>query len=79
MANAYAAIANNGRLLKPFIVEYTQSDDGSLKVVGKRKILNMLPLTEDQIADIQSALRDQTSNVYGSGSSRVFGDFGCCE
>ena len=76
MANAYAAIANGGRLLKPFIVEFTQSSDGSLKVVGKRKILNLLPLTDAQIADIQSALRDQTSNAYGSGSARVFGDFG---
>jgi penicillin-binding protein 2 len=76
MANAYAAIANNGKVLRPFIVEFAQDADGSLKRVGKRRVLQELPLTNDQISEIQSALRDQTSNGAGSGSARVFGDFG---
>lgn len=75
MANAYAAIANNGKVLRPFIVEFTQDEDGSLTRVGKRRVLQELPLDKDQIAEIQSALRDQTSNGAGSGSARVFGDF----
>ncbi|MEA2582575.1 MAG: penicillin-binding protein 2 [Thermomicrobiales bacterium] len=75
MANAYAAIANGGSVLQPFIVEFTRDTDGTEKRVGKRKVLNELPLSEDQIAEIQSALRDQTSNANGVGSARVFGDF----
>ena len=75
MANAYTAIANGGKLLKPFIVEYTQDEDGSLKQIGKRKVIRTLPLDKDQVAEIQSAMRDQASNIYGAGSVRVFGDF----
>lgn len=76
MANVYATIANGGTLLQPFIVEYQQDPDGSQKQIGKRKKIGELPLTDDQVAEIQSALRDQTSNSWGAGSVRVFGDFG---
>jgi penicillin-binding protein 2 len=76
MTNAYAAIANGGTVLQPFIVEYQQNPDGSQKRVGKRTELGELPLTDAQVAEIQSALRDQTSNSWGAGSVRVFGDFG---
>jgi penicillin-binding protein 2 len=76
MANAYTAIANGGKLLKPFIVEFTQEDGGPMRRVGKRKVLRTLPLDEAQIAEIQSAMRDQTSSPYGHGSMQVFGDFG---
>jgi penicillin-binding protein 2 len=75
MANVYAAVANGGTLLRPFIVEFTRDTDGTKTRVGKRKVLNEIPLSEDQIAEIQSALRDQTSNQNGVGSSRVFADF----
>lgn len=75
MANAYAAIANGGDVLRPFIVEFTRDADGTDTRVGKRRVLNELPLTDDQIAEVQSALRDQTSNANGVGSARVFGDF----
>jgi penicillin-binding protein 2 len=75
MANAYAAIANNGSLLRPFIVEYTKTGDGALKRVAKRKVIQKLPLDKGELAEIQSALRDQTSNANGAGSYRVFGDF----
>jgi len=75
MANAYAAIANGGDVLRPFIVEYTRDTDGTDTRVGKRRVLNELPMTDSQIAEVQSALRDQTSNANGVGSSRVFGEF----
>jgi penicillin-binding protein 2 len=75
MANVYAAIANGGILLQPFIVEFTRDADGTQTRVGKRRVLNELPLSDDQIAELQSALRDQTSNAAGVGSARVFGDF----
>lgn len=75
MANVYASIANGGTVLRPFIVEFTRDADGTQTRVGKRKVINELPLTDDQIAEVQSATRDQTSNEAGVGSARVFGDF----
>ena len=75
MANAYTAISNGGHLLQPFLIEFEKNADGSQKRIGKRKVIRDLPLTADQIGELQSALRDQTSNSWGAGSVRVFGDF----
>ena len=73
MANVYATIANGGTLLEPFIVEYTQVPGGPATRVGERKEVGQLPLDAAQIGQIQSALRDQTSNAQERGSARVFG------
>jgi len=75
MANVYASIANNGQLLQPYIVEYTQNGDHALTRVGKKKVIRKLPVDKDVLSEIQSALRDQTSNPNGAGSYRVFGSF----
>jgi penicillin-binding protein 2 len=75
MANAYAAIANGGTLLQPFIVESLRSPDGSMETVGERTVIRELPVGDEVIAELQSALRDQTSNSWGAGSVSVFGDF----
>jgi penicillin-binding protein 2 len=76
MANAYAAIANGGEVLQPFIVKATRKSDGSSQTVGERTVIKKLPLNSRMIAEIQTALRDQTSNAAGAGSAQVFGDFG---
>jgi penicillin-binding protein 2 len=76
MANAYTAIANGGILLQPFIIEFQKDPDGSQKRLGKRTKIRDLPLSDEQIGELQSALRDQTSNSWGAGSVTVFGDFG---
>lgn len=75
MANVYATIANGGTLLQPFIVEFQKEPDGSQTRLGKRTEIGEVPLNDDQIAELQSALRDQTSNSWGAGSARIFGDF----
>ncbi len=76
MANAYAAIANNGSLLQPFIVEFAQNPQtNEQERIGERDGIRRLPLEREQVLEIQSALRDQTSNAAGVGSARVFGDF----
>jgi len=76
MANAYAAIANNGSLLQPFIVEFAQNPQtGEQERIGVRDGIRRLPIEREQVQEIQSALRDQTSNAAGVGSARVFGDF----
>lgn len=74
MTVAYTAIANGGDVLQPFIVEFTKVSGEGKKRIGKRTVRNELPLKADQVAEIQSAMRDQASNTWGSGSSRVFGD-----
>jgi penicillin-binding protein 2 len=76
MANSYTAIANGGVLLQPFIIEFQKDPDGSQKRLGKRTKIRDLPLSDEQIGELQSALRDQTSNSWGAGSVTVFGDFG---
>ncbi|MEZ4532924.1 MAG: penicillin-binding transpeptidase domain-containing protein [Thermomicrobiales bacterium] len=76
MANVYATIANGGDLLQPFIVQSTVSEDGKTEVVGERTVIRHLPLEDWMIDELQSALRDQTSNSWGAGSVSVFGDFG---
>lgn len=75
MANAYTAIANGGDLLQPYIVQSVISD-GKTEEVGKRTVIRHLPLDDWMIEELQSALRDQTSNSWGAGSVTVFGDFG---
>jgi penicillin-binding protein 2 len=73
MANVYAAIANGGTLLEPFIVEYTQEPNGPATRVGQRTERGEIPLEAGQLEQIEQALRDQTSNAEDRGSSRVFG------
>jgi penicillin-binding protein 2 len=76
MAVAYAAIANGGHVLQPYIVKYTANHEtGKRARVGKKTEVRKLPLTSAQVKEVQSALRDQTSNDFGAGSVRVFGDY----
>jgi penicillin-binding protein 2 len=76
MAVAYAAIANGGHVLQPYMVEYTQkASTGKRTRVGKRVERSTLPLSSDQVKEIQSAMRDQTSNTFGAGSVKVFGTY----
>lgn len=75
MANAYAAIANGGTLLQPYIVDRVQdSSGGAVTQVGKRTVIGELPLTDAQIGDLQDALAEQPRNEQGVGSDKVFGD-----
>jgi len=75
MANAYAAIANGGDVLQPYIVDKVQAPDGTFTQIGERKVVHELPLTPEQIADLQSALTEQTHNDENVGSAKVFNDF----
>jgi penicillin-binding protein 2 len=74
MANAYAAIANGGFVLQPYIVDRVQDPDGTITQVGERVVNSELPLTDVQLADLQSALAEQTHNAENVGSNKVFGD-----
>jgi len=74
LANAYAAIANGGDLLQPYIVSTLVDPDGAKESVGERVVRGQLPVSASTLAALQSALRDQTSDPNGAGSYRVFGD-----
>lgn len=74
MANAYAAIANGGDVLQPYIVDRVQSPDGTMTQVGERVVIGRLPLTDTGIFELQAALAEQTHNSANVGSNRVFGD-----
>jgi penicillin-binding protein 2 len=76
MANAYAAIANGGTVWRPFVVDRTQVPGEEPVQISEVKEIGKLPLTADQVAQLQGMLRAQTSDPNGYGSTRVFGDFG---
>lgn len=75
MTIAYAAIANGGYVLTPYVVDKTQAPGEDPVQVGERTVRNELPLTKEQIGWIQAALRAQTTDPYGYGTSHIFGDF----
>lgn len=75
MAVAYAAIANGGYVLTPYVVDRTQVAGEDPVQVGERTVNKELPLTDEQIGWLQAALRAQTTDPYGYGTSRLFGDF----
>lgn len=75
MARAYAAIANGGDVLRPFIVDKTQVEGEDPVQVGERQVVGQIPLDDTQMTELQAMLRDQTSDASGYGSTRVFGDF----
>ncbi|MGH2615098.1 MAG: penicillin-binding transpeptidase domain-containing protein, partial [Thermomicrobiales bacterium] len=74
LATAYAAIANGGYLLQPFIVSEIVDLDGAREPVGDRVERGRLPVSGATLTALQAALRAQTSDPYGAGSYRVFGD-----
>ncbi len=74
MATAYAAIANGGDLLRPYLVAETIAPKET-EQVGVREARGKLPLARATLGELQSALRDQTSDPNGAGSARIFGDF----
>jgi penicillin-binding protein 2 len=74
LATAYAAIANGGYLLQPYIISEVVGLDGTVESVGERVERGRLPLSGATLTALQAALRAQTSDPYGAGSYRVFGD-----
>ena len=74
LATAYAAIANGGDLLRPYIVSDLVDPGGGREAVGERVVRSRLPLSNATLSALQAALRAQTSDPNGAGSYRVFGD-----
>jgi penicillin-binding protein 2 len=74
LATAYAAIANGGYLLQPYIVSELVAPEGATEPAGGRIVRGRLPISGTTLTALQVALRAQTSDPNGAGSYRVFGD-----
>ncbi|MEZ4562187.1 MAG: penicillin-binding transpeptidase domain-containing protein [Thermomicrobiales bacterium] len=74
LADAYAAIANGGYLLQPYIVSTLIDANGRQEQVGTRVVRNELPVSQATLRALQAAMHDQTADPNGNGSYRVFGD-----
>jgi penicillin-binding protein 2 len=74
LATAYAAIANGGYLLQPYVVSEIVGPGGESELVGERVVRGRLPISGATLTALQAALRAQTSDPSGAGSYRVFGD-----
>jgi penicillin-binding protein 2 len=74
LATAYAAIANGGYLLQPYIVSELVDPGGAREPAGERIVRGRLPISGATLTALQTALRAQTSDPNGAGSYRVFGD-----
>jgi penicillin-binding protein 2 len=74
LATAYAAIANGGYLLQPYIVSELVAPEGATEPAGERIVRGRLPISGTTLTALQAALRAQTSDPNGAGSYRVFGD-----
>jgi penicillin-binding protein 2 len=74
LATAYAAIANGGYLLQPYIVAEIVDPAGAVEPAGERIVRGRLPISGTTLTALQAALRAQTSDPNGAGSYRVFGD-----
>lgn len=66
MANAFAAVANGGRLMRPYVVEEIRSGTGRLK---RRTIPEMIRLVMSD--DASEVLRDLMAGVVDSGTANV--------
>jgi penicillin-binding protein 2 len=74
VATAYAAIANGGELLQPYIVTQIVDAKGAAEPAGERVVRGRLPVSQASLSALQAALHSQTSDPNGAGSFRVFGD-----
>ena len=66
MANAYAALATNGVVSTPIIVQTIEPQGRPPEVIDRRSI-SVLPISADTLEQLQAALRTTISQPYGTG------------
>ena len=65
MANTYAALATNGVVSTPILVQSVEPK-GRPPTVIERRSLSVLPVSADTLEQLQAALRTTVSQVYGT-------------
>ena len=66
VVNFVAAIGNGGNLLRPQIVERIESQDGTATYTFEPEVLNRLPIREDNLAVLRSAMESVVNNPRGT-------------
>lgn len=66
MANAYSAVATNGVVGTPIIVQSIEPTGSPPQVIERRSI-SVLPVSADTLEQLQAALRTTISQPYGTG------------
>jgi len=67
IANAYAAIATDGILITPLVVNSTRTPDGAIVHEFSAEPTGVLPVSADTLADLQAATRAVISTRLGTG------------
>ena len=70
LALAYSAIANGGRLMKPYTVQHLESPDGKIIKSFEPETRRKLYIDPDSLAAIQSGLEAVVSEPGGTGYSK---------
>jgi len=73
VAVSYAALANGGRVLQPYVVEQVRSIDGELVDDRAPVVASEVPLDQD---NVESFLTDMNRVVTGGTASTAFAGFG---
>ena len=74
MVNIFAALANGGTLYRPMIIDRIGAGGSAPEEAWPVEVNGQLPLTPDDLAAIQTALREVTTASYGAATHR-FQDF----
>ncbi|MCA9991830.1 MAG: hypothetical protein KDE29_12610, partial [Anaerolineales bacterium] len=72
--NIFAALANGGTLYRPMIIDRIGAGGSAPEEAWPVEVNGQLPLTPDDLAAIQTALREVTTASYGAATHR-FQDF----
>jgi penicillin-binding protein 2 len=70
LANATAAIANGGQVLKPYIVKEIKDNNGTVVKITEKTVLNQNFISSDNIEAVRSGMRLAVT----SGTARQFND-----
>lgn len=66
MANAYAALATNGVIATPLIIQSIEPEGAPPQTIQRRST-NLIPVSGETLEEIQAALRTVVSRPYGTG------------
>ena len=66
MANAYAALATNGVIATPMIIQSIEPEGAPPQTIQRRSI-NLIPVSGETLEELQAALRTVVSRPFGTG------------
>jgi penicillin-binding protein 2 len=73
MVSIVAALTNEGRMMKPYILDYVKDSDGKVQMVNVSNELGRLDIDSESLEPIESAMRQTVQSDLGS--ARLLGRF----